>query len=276
MPSKLRPALFLLPLLALAAGCGNSGTSSMTAAPNPYTFSGDWGAQLTPTISPATVPIIEFLGTLLESNGVVTGGLTPIPSSVSTSCLTLSLTPIPVSGTVDSTGNLTITLPVAGGTATLTAALSTNPETEAVGSYKIVGGTCAMPSTPMQIAQYAPLNGTYTGSFSALSLPSGQSTGITTTITAVLAQSTTANSSGQFPVSGTVTVTGACSATFTLSNSIVWGGVLEASDSSGSYVLGGEADPTATSLNSFFTSENSSTGCPFNSQLYFVGILTSQ
>jgi len=191
-------------------------------------------------------------------------------------CTTPSATPIAVTGTVDSSGNLTITLPVAGGTATLTAALSTNPETEATGSYKIVGGTCAMPPTAMQIAQYAPLNCTYTGTFNEYNSSGQPVAGTVSAITAILAQSITPNSNDQYPVTGMVTVTGACTATFTLSNSIVWGGVLEASDPSFSYTFGGASDPTATTLQSFFISENSSASCPFTYNQVFIGVLARQ
>ena len=272
-------ALPTLLISLLALGCGGvKPTGTTTTPPSPYTFAGDWGTRLPITVNPTSVPISEFVGTLSASNGVVTGGLTPIPNGliIGAACTAPSLAPIPVSGTVDSSGNLTITLAVGGGTATLIASLATNVETEATGSYKIVGGTCAMPSTPMQIAQYAPLVGTYTGSFSVLNSSGQPIAGTTTAITAVLTQSGTPNANGQYPVTGSVTVSGACSATFTLSNSIVWGGVLEAFDSSGYYALGGLSDPAGLSGFAFFTSETSSVGCPFPYNQVFVGTLTHQ
>jgi hypothetical protein len=268
------PALLLSTLLGLGCGVKPTGT---TTTQSPYTFSGDWGisAVLGITTQP---PIDGFLGTLSASDGVVTGGLVPLPNSavVGGACTTPSLTPVPVAGAVDSNGNLTITLPVAGGTATLTATISTNVETEATGSYKIVGGTCATTSTAMQIAQYAPLNGTYTGTLTATILPRGVQSNSTTTVSAVLAQSSTPNSNGLYPVAGTVTLGGACVATFTLSNAFVLGGALEGPDTSGNYFFGGASDPTASTLDSFLTIQNSSTGCPFDNQYYLSGNLTRQ
>ena len=261
----------------LALGCGGvKPTGTTTTPPNPYNFSGDWGVVA--VLGGATQPLIEgFAGTLSASNGVITGGLVPLPSAFTgMDCIAPTLTPVPVSGTIDSTGNLTITLSVAGGTATLTAALSTSFETQAAGSFKIVGGTCATATTPMKIAQYAPLNGTYTGTLFTTILPTGVQSNSLTTATAVLTQSATTNSSGLYPVTGTVTLSGACVATFTLSNAFVLGGILEGPDTSGNYFFGGGADPTASSLESALTIQNSSPGCPLNSQDFLSGTLTRQ
>jgi hypothetical protein len=269
------PTLILSSLFALGCG-GVKPTGTITTPTFPYTFSGDWGAQFVSATSPAAVPIIEFLGTLAASNGVVTGGLIPIPSSVTSACLTPSLTPVPVSGTVDSSGNLTITLPVAGGTATLTAALATNVETYAAGSYKVVGGTCAMPSTAMQIAQYAPLNGTYKGTFNLLNSSGLPITGNTITVTAMLTQSISPNANGQFPVTGTISTAGVCTASITLTNAYVTGGLLFSEDTSFSYNLSAGFDPTGTTaLVGLFIVETSSTACPFTQQ-QFEGTLIRQ
>jgi hypothetical protein len=206
------------------------------------------------------------------------GSLIALPNAavIGVACTTPTLTPISVSGTVDSSGNLTITLPVGGGTATLTATLGTNLETEAAGSLKIVGGTCEMPSTAMQIAQYAPISGTYMGTFNEYNSLAQPIAGTATTITAVLAQSATPNASDQYAVTGTVTATGACSATFQLSNSIALGGILVASGSPINDLLAVSSDPPATTLDGLFSSENSSTSCPFNYNQIFQGTLTRQ
>jgi hypothetical protein len=276
MPAKTCFALLLLPFFALATGCGSSTGSSMTTTQNPYAFSGDWGA--TTTVNPTSVPIIAFLGTLSSSGGVVTGAVTPVPSlAIGTPCANVNVTATPVSGSIDANGNLTITLPVGGGTATLAATLTTNPETQVSGTYKIVGGTCAMSSTPMLAALYAPVNGTYSGTFNILGAGGTITPGTATTVTAVLIQSTTPNSSGQFPVAGNVTLAGACSGTFTLSDSVIWGGTLLANDTGGTYILAGGFDPTASSADSFFVRENNSgTSCPYTNQQIFDGTLTRQ
>jgi hypothetical protein len=268
-------SLLLLPFLALAVGCGSSNGSSMTTSPNPYTFSGDWGADT--TVNPTSVPIIAFLGTLTSSGGIITGGLAPVPSlAIGTPCSNVGLTATPVSGSVDANGSLTLTLPVGGGTATVNAMLSTNPETQISGTYKIVGGSCAMLSTPMLAALYAPVNGTYSGTFNILSA-GGITPGTATTVTATLTQSATPNSMGQFPVSGNITLTGACTGSFSLSDSVMWGGTFLANDTGGTYILAGGFDPTATSADSFFVREsNSGSSCPYTNQQIFDGTLTRQ
>lgn len=277
----MRPLIFAMPALAASAlltlGCGGVKPTGTTTTPaSPYTFSGDWGAQFISASNPASVPIIEFLGSLSASNGMVTGGFIPIPSSGTSACLTPSLTPIPVSGTVDSRGDLTLMLPVAGGTATLTATLATNVEAYAAGSYKIVGGTCAMPSTAMQIAQYAPLNDTYAGTFNQLNSSGLPINGSAITLTAMLAQSTTPNANGQFPVTGTIATTGVCTASITLTNAYVMGGLLFSEDTTFSYNLSAGFDPTGTTAQvGLLIVENSSTACPYAHQI-FEGTLTRQ
>lgn len=268
MFAKVRFAL-LLPFAALL-GCGS--TAPISPASN-YSFSGDWGIRATTNIT--TVPITQFLGVLSASGGVVSGSLTPL-GNVGTACFAPSLTPITVSGTVDSSGNLTVTLPVAGGTATLTAAVSSNPDTLATGTYQIVGGTCAMSSNSMAISQYAPLNGTYTGTFNIPNSYGLPSPGTAITVTAVLAQSTAANANAQFPITGTVTTTGACATSFTLSSSsVVWGGGLIGIGAS--TILGGDFDPTgSTTQVAVFTNETASANCPYSSSQIFDGPLTRQ
>ncbi|MGA1983688.1 MAG: hypothetical protein ABSG84_14630 [Acidobacteriaceae bacterium] len=269
MISKLRITL-LLPLAALLA-CGStpSGTSTQT---NAYNFSGDWGVRT--EANPDTIQITGFSGALSATAGVVSGELTTYTNPF-TPCMTPSITPVPVSGTVSADGNLTLSLPVAGGTATLSATLTTNLNTFASGTYQVVGGTCAMAATAMQIAQYAPLSGTYTGTFSVLNSYDLPTPGTATTITAVLSQSAT-NTGAEFPVTGTVTTTGACVVSFTLSNTYVWGGVMMAGDSTFSYSLIAGFDPTGSVTDiGIFTDSVTGSNCP-NAGQYFDGVLTRQ
>ena len=115
-------------------------------------------------------------------------------------------------GTLDANNNLTLTAPITAGsstgTATITATLGSNPQTLADASIQIVGGgSCAMPATPSTIAQFAPVTGTYTGTFNVPNTGNVPVAGTNITVTAVLTQSTTANASGQYPITGTVNVT---------------------------------------------------------------------
>jgi hypothetical protein len=206
------------------------GTCPMSATPmvisgaptTPYTpaspsaitadLSGGWFISVDYTLPNATFqyiypPVQGFGGLLQFANGTVSGILAPYVSL--SSCGTVS-SPTAVTGTIDANNNLTLTLPVGGGTATITATLGTNPQALVDGSFKVVGGFCSMSATPMTMAQYAPVTGTYTGTFSVPNSDGVPTSGTTITLTAVLTQSTTANSGGAYPVTGTFTVTGAC------------------------------------------------------------------
>ena len=154
--------------------------------------------------------------------------------------------PISFIGTLDASNNLTLTAPVAGGTATITATLGSNPQTWADASYQIDGGSCAMPATPMTIAQIAPVTGTYIGTFTQPSF-SGTDVPIAggnITVTAVLTQSTTASANGLFPLTGTITTTGAVTGTTTITGNVGGG-----SFSTNSSVLAfGDVSPDASTI----------------------------
>jgi len=266
----MRPQIVALPALLLSAlltlGCGGVKPTGTTATPSPYTFSGDWGANSTAI---ALVAVAQFVGDLTSSNGLVSGTLAPIGGGT---CSALLLPPASASGTVDSVGHLTITMPAGGGTATLTATLGSNLNTSVAGTYQIAGGSCPMPATPMTIAEYAPVTGTYSGMFSVLSIPSNPNINIS--VTAVLTQSPTPDAIGAFPVTGTVTTTGACATSFTLSGSYVWGGQLLGGSSPQQFI--GSFDPTASTSTFTFLSESvASPGCP-NAPQIFAGSLTRQ
>jgi hypothetical protein len=153
------------------------------------------------------------------------------------------------SGTIDPNGDLTLTVPIAGGTATIAATIVT-PESYTNGTWQITGGDCAMPATAISIAEFAPATGTYTGVLNVLDTTTGLPVaGTATNVTASLVQSTTPNADGQFPLSGTVTATGACSGSFPVTNEVVSGGVFMPLLTSNStlYFTGGII-PTATIL----------------------------
>jgi len=274
--------LLLSPLAALLA-CGSSATlpPSSTTSTN---FSGNWMAlgNPDPVTHAFTSPIVDFMGALQSTNGAVTGTLRAFDDTNPLNpCIPLTqdlavtgsvTTATSLSGTVN---DLSLTVPISGGVATITASLPQNLNTFISGTWQISGGACAMPVTPMIISQFAPATGTYTGTFNVL--VSGTLTpvpGTATAITAVLTQSTTPNADGQFPLTGTITATGACTASLSFTNGIVFGdGILSQpltgpSNLQGNFI--GGMNPTATSITGLFESFSA---C--NSQLY-NGTLTRQ
>jgi len=257
------PRLLLLFPLATLLACGSSATlpPSTSSSPN---LTGNWMVlgNLVSTTNLPPSPIEYFSGSLLFNGSSVTGTLRAFDNSTN-SCVPLTQD-LAVSGSVSSAtslsgtvNNLILTVPISGGVATITASLPQNLNSFISGSYQIVGGACAMSATPSIISQFVPATGTYTGTFNVLA--SGTLTpvpGTATAITAVLTQSTTPNADGQFPLSGTITATGACTASLTFTNGIVFGdGILSQpltgpANQQGLFV--GAIDPTASTLTGLF------------------------
>jgi hypothetical protein len=175
------------------------------------------------------------------------------------------------SGTIDPSGDLTLTVPIAGGTATIAATITT-PESYTSGSWQITGGACAMPATAIDIAQFAPVTGTYTGVLNVMDTTTNLPVpGTATNVTVSLDQSTTPNADGQFPLTGTITATGACAGAFPIANEVVSGGLFMPLSVTGPLgVLNGGIIPTGTTLIADFMPDPA---C--GSQLYY-GILTRQ
>jgi len=250
-------------------------------------LSGNWGvlANYNSAATPASEPVTGFSGALQFSNGTVTGILTASPK-LSSACNSYIANfgggTGTVTGVFDASNNLALTFPIAGGEAAISASLGSNPQTLAYGSYQIVGGLCAIGATPMTIAQYAPVTGTYTGTFTIPNTQSNAPTaGSSISVTAVLTQATTSNSSGQFPITGTVSVTGACTDTATLaSTGTVNGSEIYSASDTGNVLTGplfvGEITPSAsTILWAEFTDASNGSNCNAGIYLY-QGTLTRQ
>ena len=149
--AALLPALLLLPLL---SGCGSSpaGTNpnppgTIPAKSLPATaLNGLW--QIAADTSHPSA-ITSFTGALQTSGDKVTGTLHALTAPAA-SCVD-PFTDLAAAGQIDASGALTLTLPIAGGVATLTATIPANPATRASGTWQILGGSCAMASTPIHL-----------------------------------------------------------------------------------------------------------------------------
>jgi hypothetical protein len=270
MLSKRRFTL-LLPLAALLA-CGSNPTPPKS---NPSTFnlSGDWLALAPYPVGTQTLPtpIADFMGALQFSGSSVTGTVRALSPTFPNPCVS-ALQDLTVTGTVDASNNLVLTIPISGGTAAINAAVQ-DSYAYFNGSWQITGGACAMGSTQITLAHFAPITGTYAGTFNILDLSTLTiEPGTATAIAAVLTQSTTPNADGQFPVTGTITATGNCSGTFALTSEVVAGGglMLNQSIPEQTVIFDGATEPTATYLSTAFSPL---TAC--NSQTY-SGTLTRQ
>jgi hypothetical protein len=239
----------LIPLAAIL-GCGVNPAPFTPTANAAFEFGGNWMAIApgSPS-SPATLPtpIAEFTGALQFSGSSVTGTLRAFDPDFSNQCVSLTQD-LPVTGTLDASNKLTLTVPISGGTATITAAIA-NSYTYMNGTWQILGGACAMPTTSIVIAHYAPVTGTYTGTLNTLSIPNFTIVpGTATTITAVLTQSAASNADGQFSLTGTLTASGACSGSFTINETVSGGAILPTFSPQNTLTayLDGVVEPSAT------------------------------
>jgi hypothetical protein len=169
-------------------------------------------------------------------------------------------------GTEDAKGNLTLTstnLP--DNQATISGSIQEFPsETDIASSLVVTGsGPCAMAPYPGYMGiEDPPLSGTYTANLTS-------SSGATATLTANLVVAAV-NSDGEFPETGTLTLTtSGCSATFSL-NGVMTGSSLQATLTPAS---GSANGATFSDSGSTVTINNPGTGCASGS---FTGTLLSK
>lgn len=193
---RTRLHLALLFPLACLLGCTVSTTPATQTTSSP-SIAGNWQIQSgTAITSPPTAPYL--VGALQGTNSALTGTFTAQINTVSPTVESYSGTFNP------STGSLVLnsTLPLPANQTTATLSVPANPTNLASGTVVDQCGVCDNGlSTPVVAVQIAPLNGTYTGTLTE----SIASPAISKTVTLVISQSTTPNSSGQFPLSGTFT-----------------------------------------------------------------------
>ena len=178
-------------------------------------------------------------------------------------------------GCLEDSDRLSIALP--GGTATVTAALPSNLRSKTAATWQIVAGPCAMPTTAVHIEQFAPLTGAYTGTFSRLDLATRSPIpGTSVAVTAAFNQSPAPNADGQFPLTGTVAVTGSCTGVIAITDGIVAGNGVESRSFSLPFphpippIFNGAIDLTATTLIAAFDL------LPACGNQAYAGILTRQ
>jgi hypothetical protein len=251
--------------LLLLSGCGSGFSPTNTGPGGTYlSLNGNWEIPgIGSPIGTVALPISNFTGALQSNGANVTGtfhsedfNLQDILSL--NPCVTLNQD-LPVTGTLDISGNLTLTVLISGGTATIKIPLNANLQFSGIGSYVINGGRCAMAQVSAEASQFVPIAGTYVGTLT----PSGSSS--TTTVTAMLTQSTTPDADGLFALAGTVQASGAaCTGSFTFSGGAVTGNeinlITEAGYQSSNGSLIAAVSPDATQVMSIDTGING-TGC---------------
>jgi hypothetical protein len=207
--------LFLSSLMPLS-GCGaGSFLNSLNTTPD---LSGNWEIASQAGATTGTVPTAGLLlvGSLSSQGSNVTGIFRLANLSLPNNCGTPFQQVVTVTGSIDSSRNLTLasaafsgsilsmkfvvppTLATVGAGATLTGL---------TGTVAITGGSCTFASSTAFGAEIVSLTGTYAGPLTANPyltnppIPTG-------TATLTLTQSTTPQADGQFPIAGTLNFTG--------------------------------------------------------------------
>jgi hypothetical protein len=218
MPSPPSRPLNLLLLIALV-GCGSPASVSPTAtATTTPTLNGYWQFQSTAS----TPPGATLLSGAFQTQGSLVAGIF-IPSIGCTPSVVTFSAPISTSGAVSLVNpyaNLQLQLPSSASAAgTATGAVSG-------GGYlcNAVLGNTPVTGTEIAAATAAPLTGTFTGNITPS--PANVSPDIVSgAVSLTLTQSSSLNSLGQFPLTGTLTFTsGTCTSTTTLTGALagVW------------------------------------------------------
>jgi hypothetical protein len=206
-------SLRLLAIVVIAsffAGCSsiNHVTAPSSAPPD---LTGDWAFGITALSGPGPLAITELNGALSGGGQNINGVFQAIEG---TGCVSPTFD-IAFTGSQDSAGDLTLTstnLPGNVATITIKGTEFLDGNTFGLGDLIITGsGPCAETSSALLGGEVLNITGTYTGSLTA-----GLG-GAATPFNVSLAE-VGVNTNGQFPVTGTVTVTGpGCTNVFSLS-----------------------------------------------------------
>ncbi len=215
----------VMPLTACGAG---SLLSSLTATPD---LSGNWEFASQTGATTGTLPTAGLLlvGSLTSQGSNVTGVFRLADLALPITCPAPFQQVVTVSGSIDSSRNLTITSAAFSGAIlsmkfvvppTVSAAGAGTTLTALAGTVAITGGACTFASSAAVGFEVVSVTGTFVGPLTASTylatppIPTG-------TASLSLIQAATPQSDGQFPVTGTLKfIGGTCSSSTPLSGSI--------------------------------------------------------
>jgi len=214
-----------------AADANSSATASVvvtTALPGNWQFTGLGSRQISAS---------------LNLNISTITGTAHIPFNVS-GCSDF-FQPIPLTGTIDAQGNISVTSSVVDGSVlSFTGTLSPDHSSISGGRYSFRGGCVGGESGSLTGVRVSQVVGLYSGTMAGG--PSGS-----VVVSALLTQSTITDVNGFFPVNGTVTISSStCPASFTLYGSVMVGNVIYLYSNTGSGLQGlsGTVDFGATQI----------------------------
>ena len=231
---RLTTFLILCSLMSIA-GCGAG--NFITAAPSAPDLTGNWelATQISVTGNIPTAGLL-LLGSLSSQGSNISGTFRLANLPFTASCGTPLQQVVNVSGSVDSSRNVTLTSTAFSG-AVLTVKLLVPPNplptvttlTTANGTVAVTGGTCPLASTSVFGFQTPSVTGSFTGPLTASTylaappIPTGN-------VSLALTQSATPQSDGQFPVTGALSFSGGgCTSSMALSGTVSGPGLTLAS-----------------------------------------------
>ena len=238
--------VLLLAVLVVAA-CGGSPGDPVTPAPN---LTGNWTIDSSESATGALPQtLFNLTGALQSSGSEVTGILRPAILSQGTPCL---LPVLNLKGSINSHRDLTLASALPNGTIIkLSLALSVGQPY--AGTVELDGGSCPIPSTAVTGMEIANTSGTFSGALTpeitGSTAASTQGNG-----TLVLTQSTTPDSTGRFPATGTLSYKfESCSGSVALAGSVTGPSIIlsaagEVNQSSQTLTLSGGVDISASKI----------------------------
>lgn len=205
----------LLATSLIGCGAGNQMPANSGTAPSPTAFSipaDSWQFLLTPTSSKfAFATDINAVVSLTPDRFVGTAYIVAAPHLNADPCYTLD-DPIPLSGTIDAQGNLSVTsAAVRGQVLSFTGVLAPDRSSVSLGNYAFTGGCAAGYSGLLTGVKFKPIAGAYVGTLTA----ANSSIAVSSNLTQVSGDPT-----GYLTVTGTVSYTSpGCTEQFTIATS---------------------------------------------------------
>jgi hypothetical protein len=222
----------------ILVGCGSSskiggGNGGQIPPPPPTTsFAESWHFD----VSSSLLTIDAAL--TLSSNSIA--GVAHFQSYTASSPCPAFFDDLPLSGTIDGQGNVSIkSSAVMGVVLSLNGVLASDRASLSNGSYQFTGGCVNGTTGPLTGVKVKPLTGLYAGTM--------QWSGNTVNVSAQLTQASQSDRDGFFGLSGTVTLENSCAETFTLNGASGVGSVvhLYSNTGTGLEMLTGVMDPEA-------------------------------
>lgn len=233
-PFRILTLLLSVSSIVWISGCGLGSTvTSAIASPD---LTGNWQFQSASNISTTTPPTagVLLVGALQSNGSHVTGTFRFANLALPNSCGTPLQQVITLSGSIDSSRNLTLTsAPFTGSVVQLSVLVPPVVTGIATGTIQVTGMTCSFPSSQALGLEFPAVTGTYAGTLAATT-GFGTPPSPTASVSLKIVQSTSPAADGQFPVTGSLQFSGGtCTSTTALTGTVSGSEVMASSAATG-------------------------------------------